>query len=123
MIYLCPLNNLNKRQIIRPITIAVFLSLTAATAQAENLIIDKDHPYSGSGTGNYSLVTSSGNDNTIIFTTYEGLLVSNRLYGIRPSSEVDVKNNTVTINATDKWFSGTAIQVHMLVKPQHWAII
>lgn len=110
MIYLCPLNNLNKRQIIRPITIAVFLSLTAATAQAENLIIDKDHPYSGSGTGNYSLVTSSGNDNTIIFTTYEGLLVSNRLYGIRPSSEVDVKNNTVTINATDKWFSGTAIQ-------------
>lgn len=76
----------------------------------QEIIVDQDHPFTGSGTGNYSFFEGENrSDNVITITTYNGLSVKNRLYGVRPGSG-DASNNTLTINAQGEWFQGTAIQ-------------
>ena len=79
------------------------------TFGGQNIVVDQEHPFTGSGNGNYTFVSGEDrSDNVITITSYESLAVQNRLYGVRPN-EGDALNNRMVINSQTQWFEGSAI--------------
>lgn len=77
---------------------------------AENIIIDKDNPLSSDVKD--ALISSSGSDNSITLTSYDGLNVSttSQFYGVKLLNlGLDLNKNKFVIQAKDKddqWFAG-----------------